>query len=325
MRRREFLGALGGTAAAWPLGAIAQGRSQAARIGILHPGSPPDPWLDGLRDGLRELGYVEGKDLVFDYRWAEGRSERLPDLADVLIASKVDVIVIMTGPAVLAARKRTVTVPIVMAVSGDPVGTGAVASLARPGGNVTGLSLMSDELAGLRVGVLKEAVPSIKRLGVLYNPSEPPTKVELRETEAAAAKLDLTLQPLAATSADELTQRFADASAGRCDAIITFAHGFAFFHRRRIAELAAQHALPAMYGWREHADVGGLMTYGPNVKATLRRAASYVDRILKGAKPSDLPVEQPTKFELVINLKAAKALGIIMPQTVMARADTVIE
>ena len=184
MKRREFYRSFGG-AAAWPLVAVAQGRAQVARIGILHPGSPPDPWLDGLREGLRELGYFEGKDLVFEYRWAEGRSERLPDLADVLIASKVDVIVSMTGPAVLAAKKRTATVPIVMAVSGDPVGTGAVASLARPGGNVTGLSLMSDELAGLRIGVLKEAVPSAKRIGVLYNPSEPPTKVELRETEAA--------------------------------------------------------------------------------------------------------------------------------------------
>ena len=249
----------------------------------------------------------------------------VPDLADVLIASKVDVIVIMTGPAVLAAKKRTATVPIVMAVSGDPVGTGAVASLARPGGNVTGLSLMSDELAGLRIGVLKEAVPSAKRIGVLYNPSEPPTKVELRETEAAVTRLGMTLQPLAATSADDLAQRFVDASAGGCDAIITFAHGFAFFHRRRIADLAAQHRLPAMYGWREHADVGGLMTYGPNVKTTLRRAASYVDRILKGAKPSDLPVEQPTKFELVVNLQTAKALGIEIPQTVMTRADEVIE
>lgn len=325
MKRRQFLGALGGTVVAWPLVVLAQARPQVARIGILHPGSPPDPWLDGLRDGLRELGYAEGKDLVFEYRWAEGRSERLPDLADILIASKVDVIVSMTGPAVLAAKSRTATVPIVMAVSGDPVGTGAVKSLARPDGNVTGLSLMSDELAGLRISVLKEAVPSAKRVGVLYNPSEPPTKVELRETEAAAAKLGMTLQPLAATTADDLIRRFAEASAGGCDAIITFAHGFAFFHRRRIAELAAQHRLPAMYGWREHADVGGLMTYGPNVKATLQRAATYVDRILKGAKPSDLPVEQPTKFELIVNLKAARALGIEIPQTIMARADTLIE
>ncbi len=308
-----------------PLLAIAQGRPIVARVGILHPGSPPDPWLDGLRGGLRELGYIEGKDLVLEYRWAEGRSERLPDLADALIASKVDIIVIMTGPAVLAAKNRTKTLPIVMAVSGDPVGTGAVSSLARPGGNVTGLSLMSDELAGRRLSLLKETVPSATRVGVLYNPTEPPTKVEMRETEAAAAQLGLTLQPLAATSTDDLAQRFADAAAGGCDAILTFAHGFAFFHRRRIAELAAQHRLPAMYGWREHAEVGGLMTYGPNVTATLRRAASYVDRILKGAKPSDLPVEQPTAFELVINLKTAKALGIEIPQNVMARADNVIE
>lgn len=325
MRRRELLIALGGAAAAWPLGARAQQINRLRRVGILHPGSSPDPWLDGLREGMRELAYIEGKDFVFEYRWAEGRSERLPDLADGLIAGKVDVIVIMTGPAVLAAMKRTSTIPIVMAVSGDPVGIGAVKSLARPGGNVTGLSLMSDDLAGLRLSVLKEAVPSAKRIAVLYNPSEPPTKTELEETQAAAKKLDVTLQPLVARNGDALGPLFTDAMAGGCDALITFAHGFAFFHRRRIADLAAQHRLPAMYGWREYADIGGLMTYGPNVKATLRRAASYVDRIFKGAAPANLPVEQPTKFELVVNLKTAKALGLAIPQSVLARADEVIE
>ena len=175
---------------------------------------------------------------------------------------------------------------------------------------MTGLSLMSDDLAGLRLSVLKEAVPSATRVGVLYNPSEPPTKAELEETEAAAQKLGVTLQPLAARGGDALGQLFAEAAAGGCDALITFAHGFAFFHRRRIAELAAQYRLPAMYGWREYAAIGGLMTYGPNVTATLRRAASYVDRILKGANPANLPVEQPTKFELVVNLRTAKALGL---------------
>ena len=325
MRRREFITLLGSAAGAWPFAALAQQQPKMARIGILHPGSPPDPWLEGLREGMRELGYVEGKNLAFEYRWAEGRGERLPDLADVLIAGKVDVIVSMTGPAVLAAMKRTSTVPIVMAVSGDPVGTGAVKSLARPGGNVTGLSLMSDDLAGLRLSVLKEAVPSATRVGVLYNPSEPPTKAELEETEAAAQKLGVTLQPLAARGGDALGQLFAEAAAGGCDALITFAHGFAFFHRRRIAELAAQYRLPAMYGWREYAAIGGLMTYGPNVTATLRRAASYVDRILKGANPANLPVEQPTKFELVVNLRTAKALGLTIPQTVLTRADEVIE
>jgi putative ABC transport system substrate-binding protein len=325
LRRRDFIALAGGAVAIAPLAAWAQQRARVVRVGILHPGSPPDPWLDGLREGLRESGYTEGKDLIFEYRWAEGRSERLPDLADILIASKVDIIVVMTGPAVHAAMKRTSTVPIVMAVSGDPVGTGAVRSLARPGGNVTGLSLMSDDLAGLRLSVLKEAVPAAKRIGVLYNPSEPPTAAELRETEAAAQKLGVTLQPLVARSGDELGPLFAEAAAGGCDALITFAHGFAFFHRRRISELAAQYRLPAMYGWREYADIGGLMTYGPNVTAALRRAAGFVDRILKGANPADLPVEQPTKFELVINLKTAKALGLTVPPSVLARADEVIE
>jgi putative ABC transport system substrate-binding protein len=325
MKRRDFIMLAGGAAAAWPVASPAQQRPRVARVGILHPGSPPDPWLDGLRDGLRELGYTEGKDLIYEYRWAERRSERLPDLADVLIASKVDVIVIMTGPAVLAAKYRTTTIPIVMAVSGDPVGTGAVSNLARPGGNVTGLSLMSDELAGLRLAVLKEVVPNAKRVGVLYNPTEPPTKAELHETEIAAQKLDVALLSMSAQSGDALGSLFDDAAKRGCEAVITFAHGFAFVNRQRIADLAAQHRLPAMYGWREFADVGGLMTYGPNAKATLRRAASYVDRILKGANPGELPVEQPTKFELVINLKTAKALGIEIPPAVLVRADELIQ
>jgi ABC-type uncharacterized transport system substrate-binding protein len=321
--RRDFITLLGG-AAAWPLAARAQQLRQ-TRIGILHPGSPPDPWLEGLRQGLRDLGYTEEHNIAIEYRWAEGKSERLDELAQELIEKKVDVIVVMTGPAVLAARRRTTTVPIVMAISGDPIGTGAVASLARPGGNVTGFSLMSGDLAGLRLGVLKEAVPGAKRVAVLYNPTEPVTPQEMRDTEAAARTLGITLQPLEARSGDDLEQAFSRAAAERADAFITFAHGFAFVHRRRIAGFAAQYRLPAMYGWREYADVGGLMTYGPNVTATLRRAASYVDRIIKGANPADLPVEQPTKFELVINLKTARALGLTIPPALLVRADEVIE
>jgi len=215
--------------------------------------------------------------------------------------------------------------PIVMAVSGDPVGTGVVDNLARPSGNVTGFSLMSGDLAGLRLSILKEMVPAAKRIAVLYNPAEPPTGLELRETEMAAQKLSLTLQPLEARSGDSLDQVFASAVAAQADAIITFAHGFAFFHRQRIAELAAQHRLPAMYGWREFAEAGGLMTYGPNITSTLRRAANYVDLIIKGSKPADLPVQQPTKFELVINLKTAKALGLTVSPGLLVAADEVIE
>ncbi len=325
MQRREFITLLGGAAAAWPLAARAQPPPRPARIGILHPGSPPDPWLDGLRQGLRDLGYVEGQNLSVEYRWAEGKGERLDSLAQELFASKIEVLVVMTGPAVLAAKRQSKTVPIVMAVSGDPVGTGVVTNLARPEGNVTGFSLMSADLAGLRLGVLKEAIPTAKRVAVLYNPAEPPTVREMRETEAAAQTLGVTLQPVEARSTDALDQAFASAAQEHADALITFAHGFAFLHRRRIADLAVQNRLPAMYGWREFADIGGLMAYGPNVTATLRRAATYVDRIIKGAKPAALPVEQPTKFELVINLKTAKALDLKIPSSLMLRADEVIE
>ena len=325
MRRREFITLLGGAAFAWSLAVRAQQGQRQVRVGVLHPGSPPDPWLDGLRQGLRELGYIEDRNFAIEYRWAEGKGERLDGLARELIDRRIDVMVIMTGPAVLAARRQTTTLPIVMAVSGDPIGIGVVASLARPGGNVTGLSLMSADIAGLRLSVLKEAVPQAKRVGVLCNPNEPPTAQEMRDTEAAARTLGVSLVPLDARSGEDLEQVFARAAAASADTLITFAHGFAFVHRRRIAALAAQHRLPAIYGWREYAEVGGLMTYGPNVKATLRRAATNVDRIIKGASPADLPVEQPTKFELVINLKTAKALGLEIPPAVLVRADEVIE
>ena len=324
MRRREFLELTAGVAV-WPLIARAQSTERLRRVGILHPGYPPDPWLDGLRDGLRVLGYVEGRNLTLDYRWGEGQSGRLEALAQELLDLQVDVIVSMTGPAVLAAKKRTSTIPIVMAVSGDPVGTGAVTNLARPDQNVTGFSLMSGDLAGLRLALLKEAVPTAQRIAVLYNPAEPPTKQELSETGAAAQTLGIVLQPIQAGSRDALDSAFSDAATAKADAIITFAHGFAFFHRRRIAELATQFRIPAMYGWREFVDVGGLMAYGPNVTATLRRAATYVDRLLKGARPADLPVQQPTEFELVINLKVAKTLGLMIPQTVLFRANEIVE
>jgi putative ABC transport system substrate-binding protein len=324
VKRRDVIALIGGGTALLlcPLCASAQ---RIARIGVLHPGSAPDPWLEGLREGLRQLGYVEGRNIRLEYRWAEGRGERLEGLAQELIDSRVDVIVIMTGPAVLAARRRTTSIPIVMAVSGDPLGIGVAQSLARPGGNVTGLSLMSGDLAGLRLAVLKETVPQAQRVAVLFNPGEPPTAEEMRDTEAAARRLGVSLHPLEARARDDIEHAFARAASERADALITFAHGFAFVHRRLIAALAAHHRLPAMYGWREYAAVGGLMTYGPNVTAALHRAASYVDRIMKGANPAELPIEQPTKFELVINLNTAKALGLTVPPAVLARADEVIE
>jgi putative ABC transport system substrate-binding protein len=323
MRRREFLGVLGGAAAAWPLSARAQQRP--ARIGALHPFSAPHPWTAGLRRGLRDLGYVEGRTITVDERGSDGRDERLDDLAQDLIASKVDVMVVMTGPALWAARRASSTVPIVISVSSDGVGTPGVASLARPGGNVTGLTLMGPDLAGLRLSMLKEAVPAARRVAVLFNPTERPTAEELRQTEAAAGTLGVALQPVEARSGEALEQAFASATGARADALITLAHSFALLYRNRIAELAAQHRLPAMYGWREFAEAGGLMVYGPNIADTLYRAASFVDRIIKGANPAEMPIEQPTRFELVINLKIAKALGLEIRPALLVRADKVIE
>jgi putative ABC transport system substrate-binding protein len=324
MRRREFITLTGGAAVGWPLAARAQA-PRPIRIGTLHVYSPPDPWLEALRQGLLDFGYAESRNIKFEERWAEGRNDRLDGLAQDLIDSKVDILVVMMGPALAAARRKTSTVPIVMAVSSDGVGAAGVASLARPGGNVTGVTLMSPDLVGLRLALLREAAPTAKRIAVLYSAAEPPTEKELRETEAAAQTLGVTLQPVEASKADALNQAFASAIAGGADALLTFPHVFAFFHRRRIAELAAQHRLPAMYGWREYAAAGGLMAYGPNVAATIRRAASFVDRIIKGANPAEMPIEQPTKFELVINAQAARALGLEVPPTLLARADEVIE
>jgi ABC-type uncharacterized transport system substrate-binding protein len=324
MRRRAFLGVLGSATVAWPLVARAQTQRQ-VRIGALNVYSPPDPWLDAFRHGLRDLGYAEGRNLKIEERWAEGHNDRLDGLAQELIDSKVDILVALMGPALVAARRRTSTVPIVMAISGDGVGTSGVASLARPGGNVTGVTLMSPDLMGLRLALLREAAPATKRVAVLYTARERPTEKELRETESAALTLGVTLLPVEVSNSDALEPAFARAVASGADALLTFPHVFAFFHRRRIAELAAQHRLPAMYGWREYADAGGLMAYGPNVAATVRSAASFVDRIVKGAIPATMPIEQPTKFELVVNRKTAKALGLELPLPLLARADEVIE
>jgi putative ABC transport system substrate-binding protein len=328
MKRRIFMLAILGAVSCRSKAGAQSAAARPSVVGILHPGSPPDAatWLDGLRDGLKDLGYVDGRNVRFEYRWGERKgAERLEQLAQELVDLKVDVIVIIAGPAVIAARRRTSTIPIVMSVSGDPLGTGVVSSLARPGANVTGLSLMSGDLAGLRLALLKEAVPSARRIGVLYHPGEPPTVSEMRETEEAARKLGLDLVKLETRSGDDLEPAFARAVSEQVDGLITFAHAFAFVFRNRITELAAKHRLPAMYGWREYAEVGGLMAYGPNVKDTLRRAAYYVDRILKGAKPGDLPIEQPTKFELVINGRTANTLGIELPASLRLRAAEVIE
>jgi ABC-type uncharacterized transport system substrate-binding protein len=325
MNRRTFLcGLTLGTLTA-PLDAEAQYRAgKVPRVGILNSDTARDARVDEFRDGLRKLGYVEEQNLVIIYRWADGRLDRLPALVDDLLASHVDVIVAI-GASVWAAKQKTSMVPIVMAFSGDPVGTAMVSNLARPGGNITGLSFMSSDLAAKRLELLKQTFPRIARVAVLYLPAEVSTAPELRETEAAARTIGVTLQPLEVRHPDDLAPLIAKATRERADALLVFAHAFAFVHRDRIVELSARQRLPTMFGWREFADVGGLMSYGPNVHAMLRRASGYVDRILKGAKPGDLPIEQPTTFELVINLKTAKALGLTIPQTLLLRADHVIE
>jgi putative tryptophan/tyrosine transport system substrate-binding protein len=327
MRRREFITLIGGGVAALPFAAPAQQPGRVRRmpnVGILNYAAAEDGLVNEFRSALSELGHIEGQTLTITYRWADGRFERLPSLAAELVASKVDVIIAL-GPATWAAKGATNTVPIVIAFSGDPVGNGVVSNLARPGGNITGFSYMSTDLAAKRLQLLSQTFPKNGRIGILYNPAEPATALEMRETEAAARAIGVTLQPLAARNPDELNERFEAAVREHADALIVFTHGFAVLNRRRIVGLAAQQRLPTMYGWREFVDEGGLMSYGPNVPVMVRKAASYVDRIIKGEKPGDLPIEQPVRLELTVNLKTAKALGFDIPPALLAVADAVIE
>jgi ABC-type uncharacterized transport system substrate-binding protein len=305
----------------------AQGAGRVPRIGLLFTGSPPPESsraVEAFRAGLRDLGYVEGRTIVLEYRWAaEGRADQLPDLAAELVRLGVDVIVAQTGQHILATKRATSTIPIVMGAVSDPVGSGLVASLARPGGNVTGSSLMSPAVARKLMELLKEAVPSASRVAVL---GDPLGSVHSRtEIEAAARLLGVQLQPLDVRDPKDLDGAFQAATAARAHAVITIPSTFFAMHRARVAELALKHRLPAGSIETGFADAGGLMSYGPNIPNSFRRAATYVDKILKGAKPADLPVEQPTSFQLVVNLRTAKALGLTIPPSVLARADRVIQ
>ena len=326
MRRRAFITLVGG-AAAWPLVAKAQQprrRGQVPNVGILNYAAAQDGLVDEFRTALAELGHVEAKSITVTYRWADGNFARLPGLVAELLASKVDVIIAL-GPATWAAKAATSTVPIVIAFSGDPVGNGVVPNLARPGGNITGFSYMSTDLAAKRLELLSRTFPRNARIAILYNPAEPATALEMRETESAAQTIGVTLQPLAVEQPDELDERLEAAVRERADAVIVFTHGFAVLNRRRIIEQAARQRLPTMYGWRQFVDEGGLMSYGPNVPVMVRKAANYVDRIIKGEKPSDLPIEQPTRLELIVNLKTARSLGVDVPSALLDTADAVIE
>ena len=327
MRRREFVTVLGSTAAL-PLAAYAQQTAKVPRVGWLSPGSATsdERFLASFRAGLRELGWVLGQNIALESRWAEGRFERLPDLAAELVRLKVDVIVTVVTQASLAAKHATGTIPIVMVGVGDPLGSALVTSLARPGANVTGPSSMLAEASGKQLALLKETVPNTSQVAVLWNPANPVWQATaMRETEVAARAMSLRLQLLEARGPDELEGAFAAMTRERAGALFVPADIIFVRHAQRIAELAARHRLPAMYGFREHVEAGGLMSYAANFAVMFWRAATYVDKILKGAKPADLPVEQPTKFELVINLKTAKALGTTIPQSVLQLADEVFE
>jgi ABC-type uncharacterized transport system substrate-binding protein len=332
MHRRKFIMAFGGGLVAWPGTGRAQQAPKVARIGYLATGSLNSPEarksLDTFREGLYELGYTEGRNIVIEYRAADGKIERLPALASELARLKLDLIVAGATPAGLAAQQVITTTPIVVTAMGDPVRDGLVASLARPGGNITGTSFLGPELVPKRLALLKEVLPKVSRVGVLWHPGafgERTMREMLEEIAATAGALGVQLQLVEVREPNELDQAFLEIARERAEALFQFPSTMLFSERRRIVELAAMHRLPAMFNGREFVQLGGLIAYGVSIADLVRRAGTYVDRILKGAKPSDLPVEQPTKFELFINLKTAKALGVEIPATVLARADEVIE
>ena len=325
VKRRNFLAMLGVAVAVPPLAARAQQPGKVPTIGFLGAASPSawSKWVAAFVQRLRELGWIEGRTVAIEVRWAEGRSERYAEVAAEFVRLKVDVIV-TSGGAVLAAKKTTSVIPIVFAVAIDPVGDGLVASLARPGGNVTGLSLQFTDLAGKRLELLREVVPGLGRLAILANVSYPAAVLEMAEVQAMARTLGLEVATLEIRRAEDIAPAF-EALKGRAEALYVCGDPLVTTNRIRINTLALGARLPSMHGNRELVEAGGLMAYGPNFPDLWRRAGDYVDKILRGTKPADLPVEQPTKFDLVINLITAKALGLTVPPLLLARADEVIE
>ena len=327
--RRELVLALMAGALAAPLASFAQQPTKIARIGFLSPASPSGDWdirLQALRDGLRELGYVEGKNLLLEVRWGEGKLERLPALADELVQAKMDVIVAASSPAVVAARQATRTIPIVMPLSSDPVGDGLVASLAHPGGNITGLSVMSPELGEKRIQLLKEIFPKVSHaMAVLWNPDYVGMRARFEQARIAAPVVGLTVRSVEVRDTRELNAALDAITREHPEALLILVDPLTLSQRSRIVEFAAEQRLPAIYETSDFVDAGGLISYGTNGRNQFRRAATYVDKILRGAKPADLPIEQPTTFELAINMKAAKALGIKFPESILLRTDKVIE
>jgi putative ABC transport system substrate-binding protein len=324
MRRRDFVTLVGG-AAAWPLAARAQQTGKVPTIGFLVAGTPSShgPWFAVLVKRLRELGWIEGANLVIEYRWAEGHKERYAEIATELARLKVDVIV-TTGPAVPAAKQATSVIPIVFALAGDPVGTGLVASLARPGGNVTGLSIQQTDIAGKRLEILREVVPGLRRLAIMGNIGFPDAVLEMKEIQSTAKMLGVEVATLEIRRAEDIAPAFVTLK-DRFDALYVVSDPLININKVRINTLALGARLPTMHGFRELVEAGGLIFYGPNFPDLFRRSADYVDKILRGTKPGDIPIEQPTKFDLVLNLTTAKALGLTIPESFLLRADEVIE
>jgi len=327
MDRRAFITIVGGSILAAPLAAAAQSAENVPRIGVLVGGSASSDSarIEAFRHGLRDLGYVEGKNIVLEFRYADGNPDRLMELAASLVRLKVAVIVAAGPTATRSAKEATTTIPVVMAQVNDPIDAGFVTSLARPGVTITGLSTMSPEISGKQVELLRQVVPRLSRVAVLRPSAQPGDTQVLRETKLAAESIRVQLQYLDIVSPGDIETSFRAARKERADAVLTLSSPVLFAQRKQIADLALKSRLPTISSWPEFVEDGGLMTYSPNLKDLFQRAATYVDKILKGAKPGDLPVEQPTKFELLINLRTAKALGLTIPPSVLGRADQVID
>jgi putative tryptophan/tyrosine transport system substrate-binding protein len=326
MKRRQFITLLGGAAAAWPLAARAQQPAKLPTIGLLGSTTPAveSHRVTGFVQRLRELGWIEGRNIGIEYRWAEGRNERFAEIAAEFVRLQVDVIVTQGTASVIAVKQATAAIPIVFAGAGDPVSSGLVANLARPGGNVTGLSNQIPDLAGKRLELLREINLDLRRLAILTNIGNPIGVLEMGEVQAAAHKLGFEVLPLEIRRAEDIAPAF-EALKGRAQALYVVAEPLIGSNRTRINTLALGARLPTLHGLREYVEAGGLMSYGPNVPDLYRRAADFVDKILRGTKPTDIPVEQPTKFDLVINLTTARALGLTVPDKLLAIADEVIE
>jgi putative ABC transport system substrate-binding protein len=323
IRRREFIGALGGAATAWPFAARAQQVKRVPRIGVLWPNPPAT--FEFVRQGLKDLGYVEGQNIGFEFRWAEGKLDQLSNLAAELVDLRVDVIVTLAPQATLAAKRATQTIPIVFVAMGDPVASGVVVSLARPGANLTGTTRMLPEMSAKHVELLKEVVPSLTSLAVLWNPTNSSHPPAMQAVNAAARSLSLQVNPSSVRSPADLDGIFATIIQERADGVLFIADPVFFIQLKRMTDFVVSNRLPAISNFTEFPKLGGLMGYAPSVPDEFQHAASLIDKILKGARPADLPIEQPTRFQLVMNLKSVKALGLTVPPSLLATADEVIE